>query len=112
MLPYLMSAQYSSEEQFELVQQTAAQNLIAWKASGVVKALRWYSAEDADACAPCRARHGAVVNTADAAIGVNAATAHLFFCSLPLLLPALWHLVGVGLRPASLSVTLPSPPHP
>jgi SPP1 gp7 family putative phage head morphogenesis protein len=69
--PTLMSAQHSSEEQFELVQQTAVQNLIAWKVSGVVKTLRWYSAEDADACAPCRARHGAVVNTADAAIGVN-----------------------------------------
>jgi len=66
-----MSAHYMSDEQFILAQQTAADNLAAWKASGVVKTLKWYSAADADVCATCRAHHGAVLNLSDAEIGVN-----------------------------------------
>ena len=33
-----------SDQQFKLVQQTAAHNLAAWKDSGVVKTLKYYSA--------------------------------------------------------------------
>jgi hypothetical protein len=58
-----MSTHYMSDEQFKLVQQTAAHNLAAWKASGVVKTLKWYTAQDTDVCAACQARSGAVVNT-------------------------------------------------
>jgi hypothetical protein len=60
-----------SDEQFRLVQQTAAENLAAWKASGVVKTLRWYSAEDTDVCAACKAQHAIVVDVSDAEISVN-----------------------------------------
>jgi SPP1 gp7 family putative phage head morphogenesis protein len=66
-----MSAHYMSDEQFNLAQQTAADNPTAWKKSGVVKTLKYYSAEDADVCAICRAHHGAVVNISEAAIGAN-----------------------------------------
>ncbi len=65
-----MSAHYMSDEQFKLVQQTAADNLAAWKASGVLKTLRRYSAEHADVCAPCRAPRGVVINLSEAEIGV------------------------------------------
>lgn len=53
------------------VQQIAADNLAAWKDSGVVMTLKWHSAEDPDVCATCRARHGTVPKIADAEIGVN-----------------------------------------
>ena len=66
-----MSAQYMSDEQFELVQQIAVDNLAAWKASRVVKTPKWYTAPDADVCAPCRSHHGAVVNVSDADIAVT-----------------------------------------
>jgi hypothetical protein len=55
-----------SDEQFNLVQ-----NLTAWKDSGVVEMLKWYSAKDADVCAARRAHHGIVLNISDAEIGVN-----------------------------------------
>jgi len=42
-----------SDAQFKLIQETAAQNLTAWKNSGVVKTLKFFSAEDADVCAAC-----------------------------------------------------------
>jgi hypothetical protein len=32
-------------------------NLAAWRASGIVKTLKYYSAEDAAVCAECRERH-------------------------------------------------------
>jgi len=66
-----MSAQYISDEQFKLVQESAATNLTAWMNSDVVKTLKYFSAEDADVWALCRAHHGTIVKTADAEIGVN-----------------------------------------
>jgi len=57
-----------SDQQFKLVQQTTAHNLAAWKDSGVVKTLKYYSAEDADVCATCRAHHGAILNISDSEI--------------------------------------------
>jgi len=60
-----------SDQQFKLVQQTTAHNLAAWKDSGVVKTLKYYSAEDADVCATCRAHHGAILNISDSEIAVN-----------------------------------------
>jgi len=45
-----------SDEQFKLIQQTASQNLTAWKKSGVVKTQKYHTAADADVCASCRAR--------------------------------------------------------
>ena len=59
------------DEQFKLVQETAAHNLAAWKTSGVVKILKCYSADDAHVCATCRAHHGAVVNVSNTTIGVD-----------------------------------------
>ena len=66
-----MSAHYMSDQQFELVQQAAVLNLAAWKASGVVKTLKYYSADDANVCAACKAHHGGVVSIWDAEIGAN-----------------------------------------
>jgi hypothetical protein len=60
-----------SDEQFKLIQQTGADNLAAWKNSGVMKVPKYYSAEDADVCASCRAHHGAIVSISEAEIGVN-----------------------------------------
>ena len=68
-----MGAQYMSVEQFKLVQQTAVHNLAAWKQSGVVKTLKYFSAEDADVWAACKARHGVLVDIAEAEIGVTLA---------------------------------------
>ena len=55
----------------KLIHETAAQNLLAWKNSGVVKTLKYFSAEDEDACASCRAHDGTIITIADAEISVN-----------------------------------------
>ena len=49
----------------------ASANLAAWRASGVVKTLKFYSAEDADVCTECATQHGTIVNIADGKVGVN-----------------------------------------
>jgi len=53
------------------LRKTAIGNFEAWKQSGVVKALRCFSAEDEGVCSACRARHGAIVTITDASIGAN-----------------------------------------
>jgi SPP1 gp7 family putative phage head morphogenesis protein len=53
------------------LREVATGNLHAWKESGVVKTLKYYSAEDTDVCAPCRQRHGTIVMIADGWIGGN-----------------------------------------
>jgi SPP1 gp7 family putative phage head morphogenesis protein len=60
-----------SAENLALVKETALSNLIAWKKSGVVKSLKYYSAEDVDVCAACKAHHGSIVTIEDGTVGVN-----------------------------------------
>ena len=60
-----------SDEQYKLIHETAAQNLTAWRNSGVIKALKFLSADDPDVYVRCRALHGAIVSISDAEIGVN-----------------------------------------
>jgi hypothetical protein len=48
------------------LREVAIGNLEAWKQSGVVKTLKYYSAEDAEVCAPCRLHHGAMIAIAAA----------------------------------------------
>mgnify|MGYP003694007633 CR=1 FL=1 len=43
------------------LREIATENLNAWKEAGVVKTLKYYSAEDAEECAPCRRHHGLIV---------------------------------------------------
>ena len=62
---------YMDDEHFALVKETAAHNLAAWQASGVVKTLKYYSAEDADVCAACAERHGSIVQVVEGKIGDN-----------------------------------------
>ena len=69
--PIAMSTHYMSEEQFALVQRANADNLAAWKHSGVVNSLKWYSAEDEDVCPACRAHDGRIIPISDAKLGVN-----------------------------------------
>jgi hypothetical protein len=65
-----MVAHYMSDKQFKLIYETAAQNLAAWKRSGVVKTLKCYSAEDDDVCETCRQHDGNIVKIEEAVIGV------------------------------------------
>jgi hypothetical protein len=53
------------------LREIATGNLNAWKASGVVKTLKHYSAEDTEVCAPCRQHHGTIVTIADGRIAGN-----------------------------------------
>jgi SPP1 gp7 family putative phage head morphogenesis protein len=55
----------------EDLRKIAVGNLDAWKQSGVVKALKYFSAEDEGVCSACRARHGAIVTITDGSIGEN-----------------------------------------
>jgi SPP1 gp7 family putative phage head morphogenesis protein len=48
-----------------------SKNLDAWRASGVVKTVKYYSAEDDDVCAECKKRHGSIIGIDDAKMGVN-----------------------------------------
>jgi hypothetical protein len=43
----------------EDLRKIAIGDLDAWKQSGVVKALKYFSAEDEAVCSACKARHGA-----------------------------------------------------
>jgi hypothetical protein len=58
---------FQDSEHAELVARTlsyGASNLAnrwAWQASGVVKMLKWYTAEDGDVCEFCEALHGRVI---------------------------------------------------
>jgi hypothetical protein len=49
----------------------ATTNLAAWRGSGVVKTLKFYSAEDTGVCTECEKQHGAIVNILDGKVGVN-----------------------------------------
>ena len=53
------------------VREIATGNLNAWKEAGVVKTLKYCSAEDTEVCAPCRQHHGTIVMSADGWIGGN-----------------------------------------
>jgi SPP1 gp7 family putative phage head morphogenesis protein len=53
------------------LREIATGNLHAWKEFGVVKTLKYYSAEDTEVCAPCRRHHGAIVTIADGRVGQN-----------------------------------------
>jgi SPP1 gp7 family putative phage head morphogenesis protein len=53
------------------LREIAVANLDAWKQSGVVKTLKYYSAEDAEVCSQCRQHHGMIVRTDEAVIGSN-----------------------------------------
>jgi len=66
-----MTAHYMSDENFALVQETAAANLAAWTRSGVVKTLMCYSAQDDDVCQTCREHQGRIVKIDEATIGLN-----------------------------------------
>jgi SPP1 gp7 family putative phage head morphogenesis protein len=46
-------------------------NLDAWKRSGVVKTLKFYSADDGDACPACKEQDGKVIAMGDGEIGLN-----------------------------------------
>jgi hypothetical protein len=46
-------------------------NADAWKRSGVVKALKFYCADDGDACGVCERRHGSVIVVDERAVGLN-----------------------------------------
>jgi SPP1 gp7 family putative phage head morphogenesis protein len=53
------------------LREIATGNLDAWKASGVVKTLKYYSADDAEVCSSCKQHHGLIVKVDDTAIGKN-----------------------------------------
>ena len=53
------------------LREIATGNLYAWEESGVVKTLKYYSAEDTEVCAPCRRHHGTIITIADGRIGGN-----------------------------------------
>jgi NAD+--asparagine ADP-ribosyltransferase len=53
------------------LREIAEKNLVAWKQSGVVKTLKFYSADDGEACGACQQQHGKVVAVADGEIGLN-----------------------------------------
>jgi|SoiMethySBSTD1v2_1073268.scaffolds.fasta_scaffold134086_6 SPP1 gp7 family putative phage head morphogenesis protein len=55
----------------EDLRKIAIANLDAWKQSGVVKAFRYFSAEDEGVCPACKARLGAIVKITDGSIGAN-----------------------------------------
>jgi hypothetical protein len=54
----------------------ARNNLDAWRASGVVKTLKHYTAEDAGVCAERSNRHGSITAIGDAEVGVNLPPVH------------------------------------
>jgi len=53
------------------IRQIAAVNLDGWRRSGVVKTLKFYSADDAVACAVCECHHQEIVAVEDGVVGVN-----------------------------------------
>jgi SPP1 gp7 family putative phage head morphogenesis protein len=53
------------------LREIATENLNAWKEAGVVKTLKYHSAEDAEDCPPCRRHHGLIVRIDEGAIGKN-----------------------------------------
>jgi hypothetical protein len=53
------------------MREIAAANLDAWKRSCVVKTLKFYSADDGDACGTCKRHHEKIVAVEDGVIGVN-----------------------------------------
>ena len=53
------------------LKEIAAANLDAWQRSGVVKTLKYYSADDADVCVGCRKHHGVIIAIADGSISEN-----------------------------------------
>jgi SPP1 gp7 family putative phage head morphogenesis protein len=52
------------------VREIAKSNLDAWKRSGV-KTLKFYSADDGEACGACQQQHGKVVAVNDGVVGLN-----------------------------------------
>lgn len=60
-----------NDEQFAQAKETAAHNLVAWREGGVVKTLKYYTADDADVCAACWGRHGLVVQIENGTMGDN-----------------------------------------
>ena len=54
-----------------LLRKIARDNLTAWRASGVVKSVRYYTAEDESVCPECAKRAGSTVPIDEAVIGVN-----------------------------------------
>ncbi len=46
-------------------------NLSAWKASGIVKLLRYYSADDNAVCVECQKHSGRILTPSEGDIGTN-----------------------------------------
>jgi hypothetical protein len=53
------------------VRDIAENNLLAWKQSGVVKTLKFYSADDGETCGLCEDHHGTVVAVEYGVLGLN-----------------------------------------
>ena len=49
----------------------AEANLVVWKRSDVVKTLKFYSADDGDACGACQQHHGKIIAVDDGVVGFN-----------------------------------------
>jgi SPP1 gp7 family putative phage head morphogenesis protein len=55
----------------EPIREIAAQNLLAWKKAGVVKSLKYYSADDDAVCDNCKKHSGAIIEISKAEMGYN-----------------------------------------